>query len=98
MTVFCTLSLLYQSVGVRTKAGAWAETEAEAKLIEHLADGDEKWEKTVAGRQEWINRPIQPPGLGRSGEPRGKRTEQSVFVPLAGGAVPSVHLGLDSKG
>ena len=54
---------------MRTKAGAWAENEAEAKLIEHLADGDEKWEKTVAGRQEWINRPIQPPGLGRSGEP-----------------------------
>ncbi len=55
------------AAGVRTKAGAWAVSEAEAKLIERLADGDEDWEKLVAGRSEWVNRPVQPPGLSRSG-------------------------------
>ena len=56
-----------QAAGVRTKAGAWAVSDAEAKLIEHLVDGDEKWDKLMAGRQDWVNRPIQPPGLGRTG-------------------------------
>ncbi len=30
-------------------------------------DADEKWDRLVAGRDEWLNRPLQPPGLGRSG-------------------------------
>jgi acetyl-CoA carboxylase carboxyl transferase subunit alpha len=53
--------------GVHTKAGAWAANEAEAKLIEQMVDGDEKWEKLMEGREEWVNRPVQPPGLNRSG-------------------------------
>lgn len=56
-----------KAVGVRTKAGAWAVSEAEASYIEKLVDADEKWEKTLEGCQDWVNRPIQPPGLSRSG-------------------------------
>ena len=53
---------------MRTKAGAWAVSEAEASFIEKLVDADEKWDKMMEGCQEWINKPIQPPGLSRSGK------------------------------
>ncbi len=56
-----------QATGVLTKAGTWAASEAEAKYIEQVVDGDEKWEKLLEGREEWVNRPLQPPGLSRSG-------------------------------
>ncbi|KAG1676463.1 hypothetical protein FOA52_002283 [Chlamydomonas sp. UWO 241] len=55
------------SEGVRTEAGAWAADAGEAAYIEGLVDADEKWDKLMEGRQEWVNRPVQPPGLGRSG-------------------------------
>lgn len=32
-----------------------------------MADADEKWEALLRSREEWTNRPVQPPGLGRSG-------------------------------
>jgi len=32
-----------------------------------LADADEKWEKLLEEHKEWVNPPIQPPGLSRSG-------------------------------
>ena len=35
--------------------------------MELLADADEKWDALVATKQEWINKPVQPPGLGRTG-------------------------------
>mmetsp|Transcript_4634 Transcript_4634/g.10954 ORF Transcript_4634/g.10954 Transcript_4634/m.10954 type:complete len:511 (-) Transcript_4634:1505-3037(-) len=53
--------------GVRTAAGTWAVSEAEAHYIEQLADADDKWEKLLEEHKEWTNRPIQPPGLSRSG-------------------------------
>lgn len=56
-----------QAAGARTKAGTWAVSEAEAQYIEQMADADEKWEKTLAERQDWVMRPVQPPGLARSG-------------------------------
>ncbi|GLC37743.1 Chromatin assembly factor 1 subunit p50 [Pleodorina starrii] len=55
------------AAGATTKAGAWAGSEAEARYIEQLVDADEKWEKLLAEGAEWLNRPVQPPGLGRSG-------------------------------
>lgn len=55
------------AVGVKTKAGAWAVSEAEAKFIEQLADGDERWASQLENKKDWVNRPIQPPGLSRSG-------------------------------
>ncbi len=30
-------------------------------------DADEKWEALLAEGAEWLNKPVQPPGLGRSG-------------------------------
>lgn len=32
-----------------------------------LADDDEKWEESLKGKEQWINKPAQPPGLLRSG-------------------------------
>lgn len=57
-----------QATGVHTKAGTWALNEAEAEMIEMVADMDIKWEKSLEGKDEWINKPAQPPGLLRSGE------------------------------
>ena len=77
--------------GVRTKAGSWAVSEAEAKFIEQLADGDEMWESQLQNKKDWVNRPIQPPGLSRSGvmemavsmvELR-RRKQASVGAPVA---------------
>ncbi len=56
-----------QAEGVRTRAGTWAVNEAEAAAIERMADADEAWEAELRARAEWVNRPVQPPGLGRSG-------------------------------
>ena len=53
--------------GATTKAGTWAPSEAEAQYIEAAADADEQWDALVQGREEWTNRPVQPPGLARSG-------------------------------
>ncbi len=36
-------------------------------MIEKSADADDQWDAVLQSRQEWINRPEQPPGLGRSG-------------------------------
>ena len=47
--------------------GTWAPTEADAELIELMADKDEEWEASLKGKSEWLNRPAQPPGLLRSG-------------------------------
>jgi hypothetical protein len=57
-----------QAAGVTTKAGAWAASEAEARYIEQLVDADEQWDKLMAEGAEWLNKPVQPPGLGRTGE------------------------------
>ncbi len=51
--------------GVRTAAGTWAVDEAEAKRIEAAVDGDEAWDRLLATKGEWTNKPVQPPGLGR---------------------------------
>lgn len=56
-----------QASGALTKAGTWAASEAEARYIEQLVDADEKWEALLAEGAEWLNKPVQPPGLGRSG-------------------------------
>lgn len=53
--------------GVYTTAGAWAANEGEARFVEQMADADDKWDALMAGREGWTNKPVQPPGLGRSG-------------------------------
>lgn len=53
--------------GVYTKAGTWAFSEAEAEQIEAAVDADEKWVASLEGRDEWLNKPLQPPGLLNSG-------------------------------
>lgn len=63
-TVRCIFS---QAAGVRTKVGTWALSEAEAAMIELSADRDEKWEASLAGKEQWLHKPLQPPGLLRSG-------------------------------
>ena len=37
--------------------GTWAPTEADAELIELMADKDEEWEASLKGKSEWLNRP-----------------------------------------
>ena len=61
------VSPLLQAAGVRTKVGTWALSEAEAAMIELSADRDEKWEASLAGKEQWLHKPLQPPGLLRSG-------------------------------
>jgi hypothetical protein len=61
------VKLTLQAEGAYTKAGTWAPTETDAEVIEMMADKDEEWEASLAGKDEWINRPAQPPGLLRSG-------------------------------
>lgn len=56
-----------EATGVYTKAGTWAVDEAEAVYIEKLADQHEQWQQVLEERQEWVNKPLQPPGLSRSG-------------------------------
>lgn len=56
-----------QAEGARTKAGTWAPNEEEAQLIEMIADKDEEWEESLKGKDAWINKPAQPPGLLRTG-------------------------------
>lgn len=57
-----------QAEGVHTAAGTWAFSEAEARQIEKSVDADEKWVSSLEGKDQWINRPTQPPGLMRTGE------------------------------
>jgi hypothetical protein len=33
-----------------------------------VADADDKWDVLLEEHREWTNRPIQPPGLSRSGQ------------------------------
>ena len=56
-----------QAESAYTKLGTWAPTEADAELIELMADKDQEWEASLKGKSEWLNRPAQPPGLLRSG-------------------------------
>jgi hypothetical protein len=57
-----------QAEGARTQAGTWAPNAEEAELVELIADKDEQWEELLKGKDAWINKPAQPPGLLRSGE------------------------------
>jgi acetyl-CoA carboxylase carboxyl transferase subunit alpha len=53
--------------GAKTKAGTPCRTPEEAELVEIYADADEKWDKLVADKGNWVLRPEQPEGLSRSG-------------------------------
>jgi acetyl-CoA carboxylase carboxyl transferase subunit alpha len=53
--------------GVRTESGTWAVSQAEADIIESIVDSDEKWEESLQGKDQWLLKPVQPPGLLRSG-------------------------------
>jgi len=33
--------------------------------IEASVSADEAWEKALEGKQDWTNKPVQPPGLSR---------------------------------
>lgn len=55
------------AAGVKTPAGAWAVSEEEAQYIQSMVDADEEWEALMKERTEWTNKPVQPPGLSRSG-------------------------------
>ena len=49
--------------------GTWAVDEREAELCELIADQDERWDEAIKGKEQWINKPAQPPGLLRTGMP-----------------------------
>ena len=67
---------LADGTGSHTKMGTWAVDEREAELCELIADQDERWDESMAGKEQWINIPAQPPGLFRSG------TSQSSCCPF----------------
>jgi len=55
------------AAGVTTPAGTWAVSEAEAEHIEASVNADEAWDRAMEGKADWTNKPLQPPGLGRTG-------------------------------
>ena len=59
--------MLAEGGGAHTKAGTWAVDEREAELCELIADQDERWDEAIVGKEQWINKPAQPPGLLRTG-------------------------------
>ena len=63
------MQAMADGAGSRTKMGTWAMDEREAELCELIADQDAKWDESMAGKEQWINIPAQPPGLFRSGMP-----------------------------
>ena len=75
-----------QAEGVTTAAGTWALNETEARMIEKTVDGDERWEKSLEGKDQWINKPLQPPGLLRSGEngvnPKTRSWDTITYIPV----------------
>ena len=36
-------------------------------MIEAIVDRDEEWDRSLVGKEQYIDRPIQPPGLLNSG-------------------------------
>ena len=56
-----------QAQGAYTNAGTWVPNKEEADMVEAIVDRDERWERSLAGKEEWLKRPLQPPGLLRSG-------------------------------
>lgn len=59
---------LAEGSGAHTKMGTWAVDEQEAELCELIADQDERWDEAIVGKEQWINKPAQPPGLLRTGQ------------------------------
>jgi hypothetical protein len=59
---------LAEGSGAHTKMGTWAVDEREAELCELIADQDERWDEAIVGKEQWINKPAQPPGLLRTGQ------------------------------
>lgn len=68
------MQAMADGTGSHTKMGTWAVDEREAELCELIADQDEKWDESMAGKEQWINIPAQPPGLFRSGMPQAVNT------------------------
>lgn len=60
--------MLAEGGGAHTKMGTWAVDEREAELCELIADQDDRWDEAIVGKEQWINKPAQPPGLLRSGQ------------------------------
>ena len=67
MKVDCAAQAMADGTGSHTKMGTWAVDEREAELCELIADQDERWDEAIVGKEQWISKPAQPPGLLRSG-------------------------------
>ena len=73
---------------MRTESGTWAVSQAEADIIESIVDSDEKWESSLKGKDQWLLKPAQPPGLLRSG----KHSQLCNIVVLDLGLVSIRHM------
>jgi acetyl-CoA carboxylase carboxyl transferase subunit alpha len=59
---------LAKAPGAHTKAGTYAPTSDDAEFLEMLTDMDEKWQKTLASKQDWVMKPDMPaPGFTTPG-------------------------------
>ncbi|EFN53883.1 hypothetical protein CHLNCDRAFT_36222 [Chlorella variabilis] len=58
---------LQTAPGATTAAGTWAPTADDAKFIEMVADMEDKWQQTLATKQEWVTKPDLPAGVSRPG-------------------------------
>lgn len=59
---------LAKAPGAKTKAGTYAPTSDDAEFLEMMTDMEEKWQKTLEGKQEWVMKPEAPaPGFTTPG-------------------------------
>ena len=84
--------------GARTKAGTWAPTEDEAALVEALADADEAWAERLRGKDEWVHKPSQPPGLLRSGVMEATLAMAELARAQGGGRARGPGRGREARG
>lgn len=84
------MQAMVDGTGSHTKMGTWAADEREAELCELIADQDEKWDESMAGKEQWINIPAQPPGLFRSGMENSDAIGFHTFNSFASPAATSV--------
>ena len=57
-----------QAAGAHTAAGTWAVDEGEAKIVEMIADRDETWTTSLAGKEQWLRPPATQHGMLREGD------------------------------
>lgn len=79
--------------GATTAAGTWAPTADDAAFIEMMADMEDKWQATLATKQEWVMKPQMPRGFSSPGLLEMAVATVEAHTQLASGAGAAVDAG-----